>query len=428
MFTMAAKVRMHSVSLLILIAFVGCNGPRAASKPNGADPVAPVAPPTSVVTIGTAKPASVAAVDVAPEAMDGTEQAQTIALTGVSVQFRTVGTSYIDVAAVDDAKSSRWSKIEIQRRLLSDPSLTPQRDVLVGPKEEPHGHAATPGATYVYRARKSGSAAWSAEVSVKMPVALAPPSTPQKVSARAQGSFATQVTWESTARSAAGFEVLQNGAHVALLDPVAREFVHHGRMPAESYTYTVRAFNARGVSASSAEAKVTTPKRFENVQAEKNAPLSACTAAVKSAPRCTGNMPESVTLTGKSITLQSVPSASNCMRRRLLGEYRGCTRELGVFTFQDVITVVDSADDVDAKSQPDGDWPLLGAVAGAGSFVGGQLVTLQFREGHYTIVDSNHVCGEWQADMADPRLSPVDCGTEDLTQCAPPFARCQSMQ
>jgi hypothetical protein len=459
------KCAVSFVLLPCLVSLVlGCTGTRVRGNSGGAigmreEAGAPRSDPnpgalvaagaTDGATDGGARGAKPGMPELAADVLIGAEQTQTIALaSGAGVTLRTAGASYIEIALVETDKHVASRKIEIQRRLLSDPALPPQVDSLQRAKSDGpipfyqqgapevyqaerevssrHGHAATPGATYVYRARVSGASAWSPEVRVTMPVAAAPPAAPTQLVVTAKGSFAVQVAWESSSRTVAGFEVLQGGKHVALVDPVARAFVHHGRLPGETYAYSVRAFNARGVSASASTVRVTTPPRFEGAATIKSGRPSACIAPVVAPPKCKGGTPDIESLDGKTRTMLSVPSPGDCMRRRIVGTYRGCTRELGVFSFQGPMNVVISADDTASAAYPDGDWPLLSAVAGAGSFVGAQIEMMQFREGHYAIVDTDYVCGEWRAEMSDPTLSPVDCSMEDVTQCAPPFERCRS--
>jgi len=249
-----------------------------------------------------------------------------------------------------------------------------------------------------------------------VPVPSAPPRAPISLTARAESPFSVRLAWESSARSVAGFELelKVNGAFVraALLDPNERAYEHHYRLPGQTLEYRVRSFNARGASAPTAVAAITTP----GMKGPANPPATgACVPAVKKPPPSTGCNPELETLTGASGNVVSnVPSRGDGCARRLMGKYKGCTREFGVFTFQADVVVVPGYD-------TEG-WPLLHAVAGAGQYVGANLKTLGFSGGRYTIVDDAHVCGDSRNDSEDATTGIV---SDDIRACAPPFDDCQ---
>lgn len=219
-----------------------------------------------------------------------------------------------------------------------------------------------------------------------------PPPPPSALTARPESPFAARLSWVTDARDAAGFEIQMkvgdDFVRAALVGPTERAYVHHLLVPGQRLTYRVRAFHAGGASAPSPVASLTMPERVAPVSpGAKPPPMGPCVAPVRQAPRSSGCDPEISTLKGENgRVLSNVPGAGNGCARHLMGEYAGCTRELGVFELQADIVVV--------PGHFDEGWPLLHAVAGAGQYTGAQIHTLRFTKGRYVIADEAHVCGE----------------------------------
>jgi hypothetical protein len=218
----------------------------------------------------------------------------------------------------------------------------------------------------------------------------------------------------------AGFElqvkVNEVFVRAVLVDSTMREVIHHLRLPGEPLTYRVHAFNAAGASPPSPVVTITLPERMDSTSA-KPAAMGPCIAPVKRAPKSSGCDPEILTLDGGTgHVVSNVPGAGNGCMRHLVGEYGGCTRELGVFALQADVVVV--------KGHSDEGFPLLHAIAGAGQYVGASIQTLRFSHGRYTVADEAHTCGESPApDSAGGPTAGVV--TDDLSGCKPPFATCQ---
>ncbi|HEU4538035.1 MAG TPA: fibronectin type III domain-containing protein, partial [Polyangiaceae bacterium] len=370
------------------------------------------APPPAPAAEGPAAPAP-------PEPIDEGSPAQTIELPRApSVTVRPRGPALIEVVVAETAAPA-WKTIEVERRA---PSLAvPQTDTFErkptrGPVERPARrrlHAAKPGAEYVYRAR-SGNGAWSPEIKVRMAAPKAPPPAPTAIAAAPTSPFAVRVTWDADARSAAGFElaVESKGEFVraAIVDPTEREFVHHHRLPGRAYAYRVRAFNAAGASTPSAVAAVTTPERAEPpAPAPKPPPCTRLPPAVD--PAKVRGMGRDVLSSG-SRTIYNDPEGTNGLRRHLYGEYEGCLRDFGAFSLQ--------ADVSEVPGFSDEGYPLLYAIAGAGQYVGAQILTLRFARGRYAVADTALFCGDpWP----DPSPSDPGVGAEGpgdaLTSFAP---------
>lgn len=242
--------------------------------------------------------------------------------------------------------------------------------------------------------------------------------TPSSVTARAETPFAARIAWEARSAPGAGFEVQMKAAgdfvRVALVDPTERTFVHHQRLPRESLEYRVRAFDASGASPPSPVASVTMPAA---TSPPKPLPIGPCIPRPKKAPPSSGCNPDIDTIDeGNGHVVLNVPGAGDGCQRHLVGEYRGCTRELGVFWLQADVTV--------AKGHETEGWPLLHAIAGAGQYVGATIQTLQFSAGRYHLVDEAHICGD-----TDPNANAKDGRVdEDLRLCRPPFPRCQEQR
>lgn len=247
----------------------------------------------------------------------------------------------------------------------------------------------------------------------------AAPAKPASLVAKAVSPFAVRLTWDAAPRAAAGFEVqVKSGeafVRAALVDATKREFVHHLRLPKQVLTYRVRAFNAQGASEPSPPATLTMPERPDPSSTAPVA-IGPCVPLPSKPPKSTGCDPEISTLDGGTgHVVHNVPGAGNGCMRHLMGEYAGCTRELGVFMLQADIVVV--------KGKSDDGWPLLHAIAGAGQQDGAQIQTLRFARGRYTIVDTAQVCGErGTGASSDPDAGVV---SDDLERCRPPFETCQ---
>ena len=335
--------------------------------------------------------------------------------------IRPVGPALIEVTVGDDGRAS-WTKIEVERRALSADArqhATFERTATRS-RTQRGLHAAKPGTEYAYRARAGGE--WSREVTVRTPEPHDPPKAPGSLAAQATGAFEVRLAWEANAGSAAGFEieVEAKGQYVraALVDPTVRAYVHNNRLPGRSYTYRVRAFNARGASAPSPVASVTTVERVEPQSATK-LPLPPCIRLPREAdPDAVNGMPRMVLNGAGGRPLYNDPEGTNGTRRHLIGEYAGCFRDFGAFDLQ--------ADVMEVPGFANEGWPLLRAIAGAGQYVGAQILTLRFSRGRYTVVNDVHFCGEpWpEPDPDDPHLGTEGDGP-DLTQYSPPFEGCQ---
>jgi len=244
------------------------------------------------------------------------------------------------------------------------------------------------------------------------PVLPAPPG----VVARAVSPYAVEVRWEWPAGGPTvnGFEVLAvrgaGEARLGLANPQDRVFHVHRLLPEDRLELRVRAFAARGASRREESVVVTTPK-----EGPKRAPaaLPPCVPQVKAAPATTGGCNPGLEVLDAPTGLVNAPSAGDSCRRRLLATYKGCTRELGAFQLQ--------ADVTEVPGYPTEGFPLLHAIAGAGEYVGAQILTLAFERGRYAVVDTAMFCGEPYPD-APPGSGTVD---PDVTKCRPPFEGCQ---
>lgn len=336
-----------------------------------------------------------------------------------------MGPALIEVTVGDGGPAS-WTTIEVERRALSEEARqhdkferNPPRGLANRPPRR-HLHSAKPGTAYAYRARSGGE--WSPEVTVRTSDPSGPPPAPKSLTAQASSPFAVRVAWAADPRTAAGFEleVETNGQYVraALIDPTAHELVHNHRLPGQSYAYRVRAFNSRGASAPSTVATITTPVRSDPSSAA-TVPAPPCIRLPPAMdPAKVRGIPRDVIDAGSGRSLYNDPEGTNGLRRRLIGQYDGCFRELGAFDLQaDVTPVPGFADE---------GWPLLHAVAGAGQYVGAEILTLRFSRGRYTVVNSAHFCGDpWpDRDPDDPGLG-TEGSSQELTSYAPPFESCQ---
>lgn len=418
--------------MALVAAVAGCGR----AQPGTRDAPAIASPTSDASSAGDARAAVAREAPLAlpgAEVIDGTDEVRTLALSNAPrMTIRTVGVALIEVTLDRDGDLAKT--IEIERRALSANAADASTDVTErdsfeekgGPARDPavrerlrrHVHGAARGVTYVYRARSAGGA-WSPEVTIRVPTARTAPPPPASLTARPESPFAVTLSWVSSARGAAGFEVQVKAkdsfVRAGLVDPTEREFVHRFRLPGQIATYRVRSFNGHGPSEPSATATITMPERLESSSPRKQAPMGACVAPVVNAPKSTGCNPDIELLdNGSGHIVTNVPSAGFGCRRRLLGEYAGCTRQLGVFDLQADVTIV--------AGHSDAGWPLLHAVAGAGQYVGAQVATLRFTSGSYAVVDTAWFCGDSPEASGDPTRGTVH---GDLARCSPPFETCQ---
>lgn len=243
-----------------------------------------------------------------------------------------------------------------------------------------------------------------------------PLSAPSGVVARAVSPYAVALTWAWPPGSAPvnGFEVLtvhgDRGVRAGLANPGDRTFAIHGLRPDDRLELRVRAFDSRGGGSPSETVVITTPK---DAPKRTQAPPPPCIAPITSAPATTGGCNPGIEVLDATKQLVNVPSANDACRRRLVATYKGCTRELGAFELQ--------ADVTEVPGYPTEGFPLLHAIAGAGEYVGAQILTLRFAEGRYSVVDTVAYCGEPSPDA--PEGSGL--ALPDLRLCRPPFETCQ---
>jgi len=357
---------------------------------------------------------------VAAPSVDGPPPVRTIALDGApTVTIRQLGAALIEVSLGSDG-GDEWKTLEIERRFRPTPAAdeVTQHDALTRAKgAAPRAaiHTAQPGVSYAYRARVAGE--WSEPVTLPVTVPKAPPPAPTSLSVRAESPFATRITWQAETSGVAGFEVFVDAGkgfvRAALLNPTERELVHHRRLPGEQLKYRVRAFNSAGTSASLATASITLPERAGGV-AGRRAKLGPCITPKPVVPKTGGCNSEIEEIdAGDGKVLYNAPGADFACNRHLLGDYKGCRRELGVFQLQADVTPV--AEDSEG-------WPLLHAIAGAGQYVGASILTLRFEGGRYSVVDEATFCGERPPDADDLKVGYAD---PDVARSFPPFEACQ---
>jgi hypothetical protein len=410
---------MKRIAGLVVLPFVIASCSRCGGSNASAVDAAPAALPDAAVAVSP--------VDAGDEAAAASPAVETsppieIALEGAApIRIQAVGPSLIEVALGDGGPPG--SKVEIERHVVSEELR--QRDKLerhMGHPNDPafarHVQSAKPATTYAYRARSAGSS-WSAEITVRTAEPGGAPPPPTSFAAKATTPFAVRLTWDADARMVAGFEVEvasegNDYVRAAIVDSTVREVVHNHRLPKRAYSYRIRSFNGRGVSAQSSIASVTTPERG-SVEATRPPPCKPLPTA-KAPP--TNGIAQEVLEGAGAHPLHNVPEGANGLRRHLFGEYDGCFRDFGVFELQDsAISTVDG--------YVDEGFPLLRGIAGAGEFSGAQIYTMGFSRGRYTVVDVATFCGSPypDPDPADPTVGKE--GADDLTAFAPPFATCQ---
>ncbi len=373
--------------------------------------------------------AALVTADAKSEIADDQAEVRTIELKGAPlVTVRNLGAALIEVTlAGGSGDPGRWRKIEIERHAVAadGPAGEAEHDSFEPPKSAAdragidwrrHVHSTTPGTTYAYRARSSG--AWSPEVMLRVPEPTAAPAPPTELTVRPDNPFVAHLAWSSDANGVAGFEVQVEvkGEFVraGLVDPTAREFLHHMRVPGQSSSYRVRSFNVRGASAPTPVATITMPETAAAPSAKKTS-MGRCVSPPRPGLESRGCIPVIETLDdGTGHVVLNVPSTDSGCVRHLLGEYAGCMREFGVFMLQAEIMTV--------EGHSDEGWPLLRAIAGAGEYVGSEMQTLQFANGRYTLADRAYFCGEPYPDSVGPKIGRVD---DDVSRCAPPFEPCQ---
>jgi hypothetical protein len=378
------------------------------NEPLAQRPVAPVSAPASPPIVDV----SAAPEDASSEVVDEASQVRSIALNGAPpMVIRQLGAALIEVTLSSD-QPGKWHTVDIER---SAGAVT-EHDQLVNGKHARRRavHTAQPGTTYTYRARTTGD--WSERVTLVVATPSAPPPSPTALTARAETPFAVRLAWQAELRATSGFEVqVKVGSEfvrAALVDPTVHEFVHHLREPGQPLEYRVRAFNSRGASPPTAVATVTTPERAKAQPAK----MGPCVPAVKQAPPSSACDPAIEEIEGDGgRVLYNVPGGQTGCRRRLMGDYKGCRREFGVFELQADVTAVPNASDEG--------WPLLHAIEGAGEYVGASILTLRFSKGRYSVLDQARFCGERAPDADDLT---VGIETEDLASSFPPFDPCQT--
>jgi hypothetical protein len=415
------------VAATVIVAACSRGGSRDLRSRTAEDGSAASSPRTGT-TASLAPPSSSdsgSAPSAAPGTGDGGQAGEVALKNAPPLTLRPVGPALIEVIVGDRGPAS-WTTIEVERRALSAGARQHdkfERNPKGGLGSRPprrHLHSAKPGTSYAYRARSGGE--WSPEVTVRTPDPSGPPPTPGPLTAQAQSPFAVRLAWDADARAAAGFEieVERKGHYVraALVDPTEREYVHNHRLPGRPYAYRVRAFNARGASAPSTVATITTPDRGDLSSAAK-APAPPCIRLPPATdPAKVQGIPRDVLNAGGGLPLYNDPEGTNGLRRHLIGHYDGCFRDFGAFNLQ--------ADITEVPGFTDEGFPLLRAIAGAGQYVGAQILTLRFSRGRYTVVNGANFCGDpWpDRDPDDPGLGAEGSG-QDLTSYSPPFESCQ---
>jgi hypothetical protein len=410
-------------ALLASLVLVACTRGGAKDATPGAGTASKIAAEDGGGLARVADAAPVAVRDEDDGGADDTTPLPAISLAppkGPEITVRALGTALLEVTV----PGTTWKSVEVERHARS--GGVPQTEKLErprGPKAEPARslHAANPGEEYVYRARV-GNGAWSPEAAIRLPVSRRAPPPPSDVTAVAETPYAVRVSWKAETRAVTGFEVLvsRDGGTErtgGLVTPTERSFLLHLRVPGRRYTHRVRAFNDRGASPESAPVDVTMPTRDPGASAKVSLPPCKPLPKERDESKATlGSPRDDVGLPGGK-PLYNDPAPTDGLERHLYGKVDGCFRDLGAFQLQADVRAVDGVDDEG--------FPLLHAIAGAGSFVGAQIFTLRYVAGRYRKVDEALFCGEHYPDsVSDPRVPQEGAGS-DVTSYRPPFGSCQ---
>jgi hypothetical protein len=301
--------------------------------------------------------------------------------------------------------------------------------------------SARPDTTYRFRARAqvtSGSRTEpreSNECVVKTPPEPSePPPTPSGIAIAAPSPFTLEVRWRYAGAPAYGFEIQRrneagNFARIGIAEPDARRFVDHGRRPATSSTYRVRAFNPRGASSWSATASGPTRRLAELSPPIHKEPRGACTTLDAEIARITADASvdgtpaktqvcKNLALDDRhhvdAVTVPVLCGVQNC-GWTLYGAVDGCYRALGSFS-------IDSSEcpRFDAIAVGKNGWPVLRAYAHE-SAAASRVAVHVFLDGRYVDVDGYVECSPnapvaWTADREKPEDDPM--------RWAPPFTGC----
>jgi hypothetical protein len=218
-------------------------------------------------------------------------------------------------------------------------------------------------------------------------------SQPPALTAQALSPFAIRITWPAAPNEVAGYDVeLENHGQyvrVAHLSRSRHEFVHHLRLPGQSYRYRVRDLDARGALTCWLPVVVATPERAATSNTSAAFPPCIALPPARDPARVRGAPREVLNEQGDH-PLYSDPEGDDGSTRHLIGQYAGCARDFGAFQLQaDILLVPGFVDE---------GWPLLHAISGASQIDGAQILTLRFARGRYTVVDEARLCGEEPAD------------------------------
>lgn len=419
-------MRRAVVALGIAVALAACR--RSSSPPPRSE---------SVVTVEAAPSASIAVsavADAAPPPVvirDEREETKTIAVPGgPAVTVRTLGSAYLEVS-VSRSDKSRWSELELERwpdgadtdagaEVVQRGALTRAKKLHAG--EDSVLHATKPGGAFVYRARTKGGV-WSEPIVIHSPDPSAPPAAPTGFHVRAESSFAARLDWTAPAAkvpSLAGFAIegrkvgQKEFVRVALVNPSTTAWTHHHLLPRNQVEYRVRAFNARGGSPPTEAVAIELPEKLDAPGTKKSA-RGGCAPAPPPGANPNGPcMPlDTVTTLASGAPLLNAPGTANPCDRHLFAPYGGCNRLLGHFMLQAEMSPV--------EGYADEGFPLLHAIAGAGQFVGANILTLRFEKGVYYEADNAFVCGENPPWTEMPTLGYRDA---ELGSSVPPFEEC----
>lgn len=413
---MRSSPALASVSLLL----IGCSacGARRGTATGPAPSASIVVEPSSVVAPEAGSPPAPAPIEFTDLGDDAT-----IEVGDVRVHLVPAGPGLI---AIDVAAVRRNAELELERHVLGKDDTTQTQTAALesGRKVDSANleHTAVPGTTYGYRARVD-KGKWSDEVKVRTARPSAPPPKPAALKVEAIDPYSVRVSWQGDTRPTTGF-VLEvrsptDWKVAAVLKVTAHEFTHNTRLPKSEYNYRIAAFNEHGKSELLEAAPVKTPEKAE--KPPKKRPLSPCVKTVPAPPESSGFFPSELNESPRLVGVHDV-ATPNSWNRHLFGEYKGCLRELGVFTVQDMGFSTREGGIIDEG------FPLLQAVAGAGEFLGANIDTYRFAAGHYEEVNVSLHCGESKLgssfyDAKDPTMP--DDGDKDVTKWTGPFEECQ---